>query len=56
MVPEEDSVTDLEVKREEWKTVKKVVMKKWEVRAAVTEVNIPFYIVEMGINIIVSFC
>ena len=39
MVPEEDSITDLEVKREEWKSDKKVVIKKWEVRSAVTEVN-----------------
>ena len=36
------------MKREEWKTVKKVAVKKWEVRAAVTEVNIPFYFVDIN--------
>ena len=39
VVPEEDSITDLEVKRKKWKSDKKVVIKKWEVRSAVTEVN-----------------
>ena len=46
MVPEEDSITDLKVKCEEWKSNKKVVVEKWEVRAAVTEVNMPFYFVD----------
>ena len=46
MVPEEDGIADLKVKREKWKSDKQVAVKKWEVRAAVTEVNITFYFVD----------